>query len=69
MNDKTKIENLTRQIDQLKKSQAQSIALFNQLKTQVGTHYGEQIDEHTARLEGRRFDAKEWDLADRNGEQ
>ena len=64
-----KIESLTKQVAQLKEAQSQSISLFKQLKTQVGTFYGEQIDEHTAGLEGRRFDVKEWDLADKNGEQ
>lgn len=64
-----KINTLERTIKMLKTNQEASISLFKQLKTQVGTHFGEQIDEHTAALEGRRFDAKEWDLADRNGEQ
>ncbi len=64
-----KIESLTKQVAQLKEAQSRSISLFKQLKTQVGTFYGEQIDEHTAALEGRRFDAKEWCMNDTNGEQ
>ena len=64
-----KINTLERTIKLLKTNQEASISLFKQLKTQVGTFYGEQIDEHTAGLEGRRFDVKEWDLADKNGEQ
>lgn len=60
---------LKRDIKMLKEQQQQSIALFKALSKQVGTHYGEQIDEHIASLTGVRFDAKAWDLADRNGEQ
>lgn len=60
---------LERENKELKAQQAESVSLFKQLQKQVGTHYGEQIDEHLAALEGRRHNAKAWDLADRNGEQ
>ena len=46
-----------------------SIALLKTLQKQVGTVLGEDIDEHIALLQGRKHDAKAWDMSDRNGEQ
>lgn len=46
------------------------IPFLKELKTQVGNHYGERIDEHIAMLEGRNFiNIQDMGLIDRNGEQ
>ena len=60
---------LKRDIALLKQQQAESVALFRTVQKQVGTHYGEEIDEHIASLEGRKHNASAWDLSDKNGEQ
>lgn len=43
--------------------------LLSVCRTQVGTILGEQIDELTSKIEGRKFNKKAWDMADKNGEQ
>jgi len=53
----------------LKGNQHASIDLFKQLSKQVGTYYGELIAEHLSVLGDKKYNAKDWDLADRNGEQ
>jgi hypothetical protein len=60
---------LKRDIATLKMQQTESVELFRALQKQVGTNYGEQIDEHIASLEGRKHNAMAWDLSDKNGEQ
>lgn len=60
---------LKRDIKILKEQQAESIALFKVLSKQVGTHFGELIDEHVSSLEGRKHNPLNWDFADKNGEQ
>jgi hypothetical protein len=60
---------LKRDIKILKEQQQESISLFKNLSKQVGTHYGELIDEHLVSLQGRRHNPLNWDLQDRNGDQ
>lgn len=49
--------------------QAQGITLLKAFKQNTGVYYGEQIDQHLAAVEGRHFNAKEYDMRDVNGEQ
>lgn len=66
MNDKV---NLERQVSLLKQNQQQALTLLKQCQNQVGTLLGEQIAECIAKIEGKKFNPKSWDLTDKNGEQ
>lgn len=60
---------LERENKHLKSLQIDTIDLLKQLSTQVGTYHGEQIAEHLSKLGDKRYNAKEWDFSDKNGEQ
>jgi hypothetical protein len=60
---------LKRDIKMLKEQQQESIALLKQISGQVGLVWGELIAEHISTLTGARYNAKEWDQSDLNGEQ
>lgn len=63
------MKELKQENQKLKELLAESNALLKVCKTQVGTIIGEQIDEVTSKIDGRKFDKTAWDLRDRNGEQ
>lgn len=57
------------EIKLLKQNLQECLDLLRVCEKQVGTVLGEQIAEITSRLEGKKFNPKDWDLKDRNGEQ
>jgi hypothetical protein len=65
----SKLAILERENTRLRGNEQASIDLFKQLSKQVGTYYGELIAEHLSVLGDKKYNAKDWDLADRNGEQ
>ena len=60
---------LERENKRLQGLQLQTVDLLKQLSTQVGTYHGELIAEHMSLLGEKKYNPKDWDLADRNGEQ
>lgn len=60
---------LRRRIAELTQNQQEAVALFKMLATQVGTHYGEEIDKFISKVNGQKFNPNNWDLSDKNGEQ
>mgnify|MGYP006951090203 CR=1 FL=1 len=57
------------ELAKLKRQQTESIALLQQLSTQVGVVFGEMIDEHISMLNGRKHNSMNWDMKETNGEQ
>jgi hypothetical protein len=49
--------------------QAENVRLLKLFKQNTGVIIGEQIDEHLAKVEGKFFNAREWDMKETNGEQ
>ena len=60
---------LERENKRLRGNEQASIDLFKQLSKQVGTYHGELIAQHLSDLGDKKYNAKDWDMADRNGEQ
>lgn len=60
---------LKREIKGLKEQQAESVALLKELDREVGIVAGEKIAKHIAQLTGTRFNEREFDMSDHNGEQ
>lgn len=61
-----KAESIAKQFDE---QQTTAVALLKVFKQNTGVHYGEQIDEHLSKVEGRHFNPKVYDMRDTNGEQ
>lgn len=65
----SELELVKRDKSVLLQQQKESIALFKELDKEVGLVAGEKIAMHLASLQGTRFNAADFDLADRNGDQ
>lgn len=65
----TKTDLLERDKKQLLQQQQESIALLRELDKEVGIVGGEKIAKHIAYLTGARFNEKDFDMSDTNGEQ
>lgn len=65
----SEIQRLKTENARLQKYLDRSNELINRCKNWVGTDLGQDIAQHEAEIKGQRFNALDWDMADRNGEQ
>jgi hypothetical protein len=65
----SELELVKRDKSVLLQQQKESIALLKELDKEVGLVAGEKIAKHIARLTGTRFNEKDFDMSDLNGEQ
>lgn len=63
------IERLQRENTRLKTHQEDSVRLLKACSSNCGTMLQEEVAEHLASINGVRHNSRDWDMADRNGEQ
>lgn len=69
MNTKVELQALERENKELKQQKAESIRVLKGVLPEVGLHWGSEVSKHLAQLNGHRFNEKDFDMSDRNGEQ
>lgn len=69
MNTEQRMQALERENKELKNQRTETIRVLTGVQTEVGLHWGAEVGKHLAELKGYRFNEKDYDLSDRNGEQ
>lgn len=69
MNTEQRIQALERENKELKNQRTETIRVLTGVQTEVGLHWGAEVGKHLAELRGYRFNEKDFDLRDLNGEQ
>lgn len=63
------VERLQRENTRLRTNQEDSVRLLKACSSNCGTMLQEEVAEHLASIKGLKHNSKDWDMADRNGEQ